>query len=273
MIALVKKLKPASFCIISTADAWLSNKQSSKHKSALEMRDNWLDAGTRCITHIPLHTHERVIQHKTKANILELDTAAVITVCAEGIAGYNGDVEIKDLVTKTGYSAKRNSCTFARTKFAYRMSEHPNKMKLNKHKEIKVTQVAHPNFWNDANQFDKVIIRHYTVGAVNKSDDSKEQFALKNAKMMPKGTNLKFAKGQDWYNGGEFDCIPIYFGSSLEMESFYSLTQLDIMNKVYNDIVWKRQGASGPGLLNLPALPLDRIWTEQTLIDYVKTNY
>lgn len=261
-----------TFDIITMTDPALANARNTYHQKAIKDRINMLEAGLKEIIFIPLHQHRRI---ETKPNgEQDIKTAGLITMRIKGEWGYRGEVKVTDEITGGFYYAPRESNTFARTELGWRLSNTTDKWDFTKIKRPKVTQVAKPGYWDDSDQYYKSIIRHYTVGqAGRQSGDGGEQWALSNNRGIDKGIKLVVEKGKDFYNGGEYDCLPIYHSTKLERDSFLSLCNLDIVNKIYNDICWKRGGISLPALENFANIPLDRIWTEEDFLDYVKANY
>jgi len=261
------------FDLITLAGPGLANASNTHHKQQIVDRNYMLQAGLKEITYIPLHHHKQLISAGNNGKN-QFKTAGVISMRIKGRRGYNGDIKVTDMITGQSYIAPRNSNTFARTKLAWRVGNTQNKLNLSKIKKPKVTQAAPQDYWNDAHKYWKSIIRHYTVGPAGRQPgDGGEQWAMSNCRGIDKGKGLIIQKGKDFYNGGEYDCLTIYHETKLERDSFLSLCKLDTVNKIYNDICFKRGGVSTPSLENFADIPLDRIWTEKDFLNYVKTNY
>ena len=262
VIDLFSKKKPSKIQNISGKD-WtvaLKNTNSWQHNQPLEDKEKLLGLGLKKIIHLPYRYFKQIQDGK-------IDQAQVASVYFETEYGYNGDIEVIDMKSGMSYQAKRDSTVFPRDEFSYKFAHMP--LVKNSLIECGVYHKGNEVDQNLVKGKELITIPHRAGGKGSKADSiTGLRSVLQHCKSLNQApTSLLQAQQMNL-----FDIFVYGFDSKIEKDSWLSLCNLEIFTRLEQDLSFKVEKCSWPVLQTLFRIPLDRIWTEKDLKDYVEIN-
>jgi len=259
----LRQEKPDEVLLVIQGNFALSNPTSTDrtHKDAQEMKEIVEDLGLYEIVHIDIGYFEQ-----WKADAQKMKPATVVSALIKCKKGYTGDVTIKNTTNSIQHIVKRGSPIYARTPWGQKCADYPTKIDIDAIGDLKpfwirpesglepVRVKKQRKSINDASKMYCVAMIEYSGGS---PDEYGAQYSLATSEKRDPGDEL--LKGQ--YHWA--------FDNKDERDSLYSLFKSIKVNQAFMDINFKRGRMSHPGMKNLPNWPLDRIWTEKEVEDFV----
>lgn len=245
------------------------------HQDGVKIRDLLLANGLKKIVYLPAKWFEQIDENS------KIKLADINAVYLEAEKGYNGSIDIECYQTKQTYTAPRSSKCFPRTRDAYKMLHLYPKMRntcINyygseqkiKNKNLK----ANGNYVAIPHGGDKQAKQKHKTGKWQDNASTPIlQFARVIQQLPPANATEQQLRAHEPAHQGDrcglYDHFVHSFTIPLERDSFLSLCHSYYFYTTFTDFVWKLSRYSAPAFDQIPNFPLDRIWDDQQIKNWI----